>query len=125
MAMTIKAYDAPEGYKFVVTLDDTKLVEVTPAVTKMIETTPAVTDENGVIITPAVTEVQEVTPAVMGQDPAYVRDWTWGRQPPEGQDLATYLGSCKREALLLAQDALDRMTVPPAPEPQEIDLSQV
>lgn len=38
--------------------------------------------------------------------------YEWGKQPPEGQTKSEYLQSCKREALLLAQDAINRKEPP-------------
>lgn len=38
--------------------------------------------------------------------------YEWGKQPPEGQSTAEYIQSCKREALLLAQDEIDRTKEP-------------
>jgi hypothetical protein len=45
-------------------------------------------------------------------DPAWVCEWVWGKEPPEGQDVATYLQACKREALLLAEGELARRQPP-------------
>lgn len=50
-------------------------------------------------------------------DPAWTKEYTWGKEPPQGQTAQDYLASCKREAELLA--ALDPRLQPP---PQEILL---
>lgn len=51
-------------------------------------------------------------------DPAYVREYTWGIEPPEGQTEQEYLANIKREIGLLVEDELARMTAPvPAPQP--------
>lgn len=39
-------------------------------------------------------------------------EYRWGKTPPEGQELKTYLQNCKREAELLAQYEIDKK-VPP------------
>lgn len=39
-------------------------------------------------------------------------EYRWGKTPPEGQDLTTYLQNCKREAELLAQMEIDRKDPP-------------
>lgn len=39
-------------------------------------------------------------------------EYRWGKIPPEGQYLTTYLQNCKREAELLAQHEIDKETAP-------------
>jgi len=50
-------------------------------------------------------------------DPAWVLEYRWCKEPPEGQSLQEYLATCKREAELLA--ALDPRL---QPAPQEMVL---
>jgi len=38
--------------------------------------------------------------------------YRWGKTPPEGQTLEEYLQSCKRESLLLAEDAIAKKQPP-------------
>ena len=45
-------------------------------------------------------------------DPAYVREYEWGIQPPEGQTDTVYLASIKREIGLLVADELVRLSTP-------------
>jgi sugar/nucleoside kinase (ribokinase family) len=40
--------------------------------------------------------------------------YEWGKEPPDGQTEEEYLQSCKREAELLAADAIGRLQ-PPTP----------
>ena len=51
-------------------------------------------------------------------DPAYVREYSWAIQPPEGQTDTVYLASIKREIGLFVADELTRMATPaPIPTP--------
>lgn len=94
--MTVKAYNDPAGYRFVVVLDDTMLIP------------------DPSLPTPADGE-PDTRP--MLQDPAYVREYTWGKDAPEGQTTPEYLQACKREALLLGELELGKLQ-----PPEEIDL---
>jgi len=50
--------------------------------------------------------------------PAYVGEYAWGIQPPEGQTDTDYLASIKREIGLLVADELTGMATPaPTPAP--------
>lgn len=52
--------------------------------------------------------IQDGTP-----DPRYVREFNWGKEPPEGQSVDQYLAAIKREMKLLCEDELRRMTTTP------------
>lgn len=87
--MTVKAYNAHDGYRFVVVLDDGKQIpdpSLPPPEEGQADTRPMV------------------------QDPAWVMEMTWGKEPPNGQTLAEYLANCKREAELLGAEELARRT---------------
>lgn len=44
-------------------------------------------------------------------DPAYLKDFTWGKQPPIGQTATQYLTSIKKEMKLLCQLELEKLNV--------------
>lgn len=93
--MNTTAFNAPNGFLFRVHLDTTKVLQVPD---------PAM---------PAPAEGEEDTrPLVTIPDPAWVCEWTWGKEPPEGVTVTDYLLACKREAELLAVEELAKRQPP-------------
>lgn len=55
------------------------------------------------------------TKTVNGQpDPAYIEEFTWGKEPPEGLTKQAYLAMIRRETKLLCEARLAQRTARPS-----------